>query len=517
MTEDSRSIKVLTLNTIAFTICFACWTMNGVLVTWLVERGVFAWDKVQIGWLIGTPILTGSLLRLPLGVLTDKFGGRKVFSILMLLAAIPMYLMSYADTYTHFLLGSLGFGVTGASFAVGIAYTSVWFRKERQGTALGVFGVGNAGSALTSIAAPILLLSLSDAGQNLEAWRMLPRYYAAALVAMTVVFYLFTAEKKAEHSKGFTLRQRLAPLKYARVWRFGLYYFVVFGGFVSLAQWLIPYYVNAYMMSIAMAGLMASIFSFPSGVIRALGGWMSDKYGARAVMYWVFGTCLICFTLLFVPRMDIRSPGQGVMADKAGTVTAVAGNIIETDNTSYELLPKPDNDPTLMEEGTLILPSFSFWQEPVVKVGDQVIKKQLVARGVTHIYFQANVWVFTVLVFIVGIMMGIGKAAVYKFIPEYYPNDVGVVGGIVGVIGGLGGFVCPIIFGYLLRATGIWTTSWMFFFVVTLLCHVWMYVTVRKLMSAKAPVLSRQLEESGQVGELEIPAHMLSQKKGKTE
>jgi len=169
-----------------------------------------------------------------------------------------------------------------------------------------------------------------------------------------------------------------------------------------------------------------------------------------------------------------------------------------------------------MEEGTLILPSFSFWQEPIVKVGDTVAKKELIARGVTHIYFQANVWIFTVLVFIVGIMMGIGKAAVYKFIPEYYPNDVGVVGGIVGVIGGLGGFVCPIIFGYLLRATGIWTTSWMFFFVVTLLCHVWMYMTVRKLMADKAPVLSRQLEESGSVGDLEVPAHMLSGTKGKS-
>ncbi|HLB01067.1 MAG TPA: MFS transporter [Bacteroidota bacterium] len=515
MTEDTRSIRILALNTVAFTVCFACWTMNGVLVTWLVERGVFAWDKVQIGWLIGIPILTGSVLRLPMGVLTDRFGGRRVFSLLMLLAAVPMYLMSYADSYGHFLLGSLAFGATGASFAVGIAYTSVWFRKERQGTALGIFGAGNAGSALTSLVAPVVLRSISNGGQDLEAWRMLPRFYAFALVAMTVVFFLFTSEKVVEHNKGFTLRQRLAPLKYPRVWRFGLYYFVVFGGFVALAQWLIPYYVNAYTMSIAMAGLMASIFSFPSGVIRALGGWMSDRYGARAVMYWVFGTCLICFTLLFVPRMDIRSPGQGVMSDRAGTVTAVSDIAIETDNASYTLLQKPDTDPTEMEEGTLILPTFSFWQEPVVKAGDEVAKKQLIARGVTHIYFQANVWIFTVLVFIVGIMMGIGKAAVYKFIPEYYPNDVGVVGGIVGVIGGLGGFVCPIIFGYLLRATGIWTTSWMFFFVVTLLCHVWMYVTVRKLMSSRAPVLSRQLEETGQVGDLEVPAHMLSGTKGK--
>ncbi len=522
MTEERKSIQVLTFNTIAFTVCFACWTMNGVLVTYLVDRGMFAWDKVQIGWLIGIPILTGSILRLPLGVLTDKYGGRIVFSILMLLSAVPMYLMSYATTYDQFVLGSLGFGATGASFAIGIAYSSIWFRKERQGTALGIFGMGNAGSAVTSLASPFLLQYLTDNGQNPEGWRTMPKFYALALVVMTVIFYSMTYSKKVTHGQELTLRQRLAPLKYARVWRFGLYYFVVFGGFVALAQWLIPYYVNAYAMSIATAGLMASIFSLPSGVIRALGGWLSDRQGARAVMYWVFGSCLVCFVLLFVPRMDIQSPGQGVMADRGGTVTAVTGASVTVAAVTYALLPRPKTEFSETEEGTLILPTFTFWQDPVVSVGDTVVKKQLLAKGVTHIYFQANVWIFTFLVFLVGIMMGIGKAAVYKFIPEYYPTEVGVVGGIVGVIGGLGGFVCPIIFGYLLKGTGIWTTCWMFFFAVTLLCHIWMYVTVRKLMAQRAPVLSRQIEDDGRPGdpvgpaEMEIPIHLMAGTGGRT-
>lgn len=161
-------------------------------------------------------------------------------------------------------------------------------------------------------------------------------------------------------------------------------------------------------------------------------------------------------------------------------------------------------------EGTLVLPTFSSWQEPVVNVGDTVAKRQLLARGTTHIYFQANVWIFTVLVFIVGIMMGIGKAAVYKFIPEYYPRDVGVVGGVVGVIGGLGGFVCPIIFGYLLKWTGIWTTAWMFFFVITLVCHAWMFFVVRRIMRERTPELSRHIEDNNGVAVMEIPAHMLA-------
>src|SRR5512139_1495212 len=141
------------MNTLAFTVCFAAWMMNGVLVTYLVDHDVFPWDKAQMGWLIGIPVLTGSIMRLPVGVLTDKYGGRIVYGTLMLLAAIPMYFVSHANSYTDFMLASLGFGLTGASFAVGIAYTSVWFRKERQGTALRIFGAGNAGAALTSMGA----------------------------------------------------------------------------------------------------------------------------------------------------------------------------------------------------------------------------------------------------------------------------------------------------------------------------------------------------------------------------
>lgn len=495
MKESKQAVVVLTMNTLAFTVCFAVWTMNGALVTYLVDMGVFKWDKAAIGWLIGIPILTGSVMRLPIGVLTDKYGGRAVYGVLMLVAAIPTFLMSYATTYTHFVLLSLGFGLAGASFAVGIAYTSLWFKKERQGTALGIFGIGNAGSALTSMGAPILLKNLTGNGANLEAWRMMPQIYAGVLVVMAILFFLFTHSRTVAHSQELTLRQRMQPLKYTRVWRFGLYYFVVFGGFVALAQWLIPYYVNAYTMSVATAGMMAAIFSLPSGIIRALGGWLSDKYGARTIMYWVFGVCLLCFVLLCVPRMDIESPGQGVMALRGGVVTAVSDTAVTVGDVKYPLLIRPDNANHEYSQDIFVFPTFSFWQSPIVHVGDTVVKKQLLAAGKTHIFFQANVWIFTILVFVVGIAMGIGKAAVYKFIPEYYPLQVGVVGGIVGVLGGLGGFVGPILFGYLMQATGIWTTAWMFFFVVTAVCFIWMLITVRRMMRQQAPGLAHHIED----------------------
>ncbi len=496
MQDRRKAIQVLILNTIAFTICFAGWMMNGVLVTYLVDNDVFLWDKAQMGWLIGIPVLTGSLMRLPVGVLADKYGGRRVYTLLMLASAIPMFMTGAANEYYQFVFASLGFGLTGASFAVGIAYTSVWFSKERQGTALGIFGVGNAGSALTSMCAPFILRWLTDGGTNIEGWRMLPKLYAVALVIMAIIFYIFTYEKVAVHSKGFTLKQRLEPLKYMRVWRFGLYYFLVFGAFVALSQWLIPYYVNVYTMSVASAGLMAAIFSLPAGVIRALGGWMSDRFGARRVMYWVLSVILVGCALLVVPRMDIESPGSGVMAMRDGTVTFVSDSLIKVDQREYKIQPEPTEWRSHQEKNAfLIFPAGEFWHRTTVEVGEKVTKKQLLAKGITHLHFQANIWIFIFLVFVVGIMMGIGSAAVYRYIPDYYPEQVGVVGGIVGVVGGLGGFVCPILFGYMLKWTGLWTTSWMFLTVLAFVCLIWMHYVVQKMMHVKAPALMRQIED----------------------
>ncbi|MBT4309199.1 MAG: MFS transporter [Anaerolineae bacterium] len=477
MPEKRTAYRVLALNTIAFTVCFAAWMLNGVLVTFLVDNRIFDWNAAQMGMLIGIPVLTGSLMRLPLGVLTDKYGGRPVYALLMLLSAVPMFMLGQANSYNEYMIYSLGFGMTGTSFAVGIAFSSVWFSKERQGTALGIFGAGNAGAALTTLGAPSLLRWLTNNGENLENWRKLPAYYAVALVVMAVFFYLFTTNRKPENGQR-SLVQMLAPLKQVRVWRFGLYYFLVFGGFVALAQWLVPYYVNVYAMTIVTAGLLTSIFSLPSGVIRALGGVLSDKFGARAVMYWVFGFIAVCSFLLFFPKMSIESPGSGVMARRSGTVTSVTSNEIQVDDTTYSLIPKVDVEYGADE--VILLPRINTWQDANVEVGDQVAKKELLASGVTHIYFQANVWVFTFFVFIIGIAMGIGKAGVYKFIPEYFPTEVGVVGGIVGVVGGLGGFVSPIIFGSLLKSIGLWTTTWIFFFFITMLCLIWMGLSVRK-------------------------------------
>ncbi len=469
---------MLALSTLAFTICFGVWMLNGVLVTFLSSNQVFNWGPAEIGWLLGIPVLTGSLFRLPAGMLTDKFGGRPVMTGLLFLCAIPLVAMSFATSFWSFALCSFGFGLAGVSFSIGIAFTSVWFPKQRQGTALGIFGAGNAGASLSTLFAPTLLNKLTVNGTDLEGWRKLPLIYAGLMVAMGIVFVLLSKNKKpAVNFK--TITQQLSPLKEMRVWRFGLYYFLVFGCFVAFSQWLVPYFVNVYYMPLVTAGILASLFSFPSGAIRALGGWMSDKWGGRQVMYWVLGISAVITFLLIVPKMEITSPGKGIQAPKDGVITAVSTEKIVLGEKEFPLL-QHSNALDDVDEKAFVFPAKEAWQEPMVTVGQHVKKKELIAKGITKIHFQANVWVFAVLVIMVGIAWGIGKAAVYKFIPEYYPENVGVVGGMVGVIGGLGGFVCPILFGYMLEGTGLWTSCWMFMFFLSVICILWLNHVVHR-------------------------------------
>lgn len=489
MADRGLPIRILVLNTVTFTVCFAVWTLYGVLGSYLADHQVMTITKPQLGWLLGVPILTGSIMRLPVGLLTDRYGGKPVTIGVLLVAAAGVASVSLAQNLTHLLLSGLVFGFSGAAFAVGIAYTSVFWPKERQGTALGIFGVGNAGSALTTLVAPTALQRLTGGGAYPEGWRHLPLFYAGALVLMAIIFGILATNRVSETAGTKTLRTMLQPLRSVRVWRFGVYYFLVFGAFVALAQWLVPYYLSVYGMSLAMAGAMASIFSLPSGLVRALGGWASDRFGARATMYWVLASCTVLFLLMLAPRMDILSPGESVLADRAGVVTAVSPSRIAVDGKTYPLRVAPANTVTQtlgakgssLSEGNLIWPRSTAWQEPVVRVGQTVKKRELLAQGVTHVYFQANVWVFTALVLLAGLMMGVGKAAVYRHIPDYFPDDVGVVGGLVGVIGGLGGFVCPILFGYLLRLTGLWTSCWFFLAALSLGCLVWMHMTILRM------------------------------------
>lgn len=490
MSSLSQSHKILFLNTLAFSICFACWTLNGVLVTFLVDKGIFNWSVVEVGWLLGIPILSGAIFRLPIGILTDKYGGKIIFSVLLFLCSIPLFLLPFADTFWSFAVLSFLFGLVGTSFAVGIGYTSVWYPQNWQGRALGIFGMGNAGAAITTFMAPTLLNRFSES-DPINGWKMLPITYASVLVSIGILFIIFAKNKKpAGDSKN--IKTLLTPLKSARVWRFGTYYFLVFGCFVAYSQWLLPNFMNVYQTSLVMGGMFATMFSLPSGIIRAFGGYLSDKYGARKVMYWVLGSSIIISFLLMFPKMEVFTAGPGVLAAKTGVVTEISATEIKIDGKAQKLNTKA----VLDDKNTSMLPVRKSWQEVVVQQNQEVKKKELLAKGITQIKFEANMWVYLVLVILIGISWGIGKAAVFKHIPEYFPNEVGVVGGMVGLIGGLGGFVGPIIFGYLLNSTGLWTSSWIFIFVISVLCLLWMHRTIIKILRVKSPSFTKEIEHN---------------------
>ena len=490
MNNLSQSHKILFLNTLAFSVCFACWTLNGVLVTYLVDKGIFNWTVVETGWLLGIPILSGSIFRLPIGILTDKYGGKIIFSVLLLLCSIPLFLLPFATSFWSFAVLSFFFGLVGTSFAVGIGYTSIWYPKNWQGRALGIFGMGNAGAAITTFIAPTLLNNFSET-DPVNGWKMLPIIYAAVLVFIGILFIVF-AKNKVNPGVSKTMGELMSPLKNVRVWRFGAYYFLVFGCFVAYSQWLVPNFMNVYHTSLVMGGMFATMFSLPSGVVRAFGGYLSDKFGARKVMYWVLGSSIVISFLLMFPKMEIFTAGPGVLATSNGVVTEISADAIVVNGKVHKINQKEVSE----DHENAIFPVKNSWQEIVVKQNQEVKKKELLAQGITQIKFSANLWVYVILVILIGISWGIGKAAVYKHIPEYFPNEVGVVGGMVGLIGGLGGFIGPIIFGYLLNYTGLWTSSWIFIFVISVLCLLWMHRTIINVMRTKSPNFNRHIEDN---------------------
>ncbi|MFD3190973.1 nitrate/nitrite transporter [Sedimentitalea sp. HM32M-2] len=408
--------RALGLSTFAFTVCFAVWTIFSIIgVKIKQELGL---SDTQFGLLVATPVLTGSISRIFLGVWTEQFGGRIMFPLQMLITSVCVWLLTSVQTYEIFLIAALGLGLAGGSFIVGVAYTSRWFEKERQGTALGIFGAGNVGAAVTNFAAPFLVVALG--------WQGTAQVYSVVLAITAVLFFVFAKtdpvqiERKKTGEGPVSAGSQLEPLKDMQVWRFATYYFFVFGAFVALASFLPRYYVGAYGLELTTAGVFAGLYSLPGSVFRALGGWMSDKWGARLVMYVTFIVSLIVLFVMSYPK------------------------------TSY-----------------------------IVSGID----------GPIEFNFGLSVGFFVAMTVILGFVMSLGKAAVYKHIPVYYPHHVGSVGGLVGMIGGLGGFFLPISFGVLLDYTGVWTAPFMLLFVIVAISTIWMHVAIRRMERARHPGL----------------------------
>jgi MFS transporter, NNP family, nitrate/nitrite transporter len=406
--SSADQTRALGLSTIAFTACFAVWTIFSIIgVAIKAELGL---TESQFGLLVATPILTGSLTRIFLGVWTEKYGGRLVFSGQMILAALATWALTLADSYILYLVAALGVGLAGGSFIIGVAYVSRWYGPGRQGTALGIFGAGNVGAAVTKFVAPFVMVAYG--------WQGVANVWAAGLAIIGVLFYILAkddpelVERREKGIKAPSFAEQFAPLKNLQVWRFSLYYFFVFGAFVALALWLPHYLIEVYGVDVRTAGMAAASFSLAASLFRAYGGHLSDKFGARTVMYWTFGFSMLFLFMLSYP------PTEYTIQGKEGPITF---------STQMGLLP------------------------------------------------------FVITLFALGFFMSLGKAAVFKHIPVYYPKHVGAVGGLVGMIGGLGGFVLPISFGALLDLTGIYTSCFALLFIIVAISLGWMHLSVRAM------------------------------------
>ncbi|TAY12319.1 MFS transporter [Rhizobium leguminosarum] len=394
--------KALWISTVAFTLCFAVWTIFAIIGIRIKQD--LGLNEAEFGLLVGTPVLTGSLVRIVLGIWTGRYGGRLVYTLTMLAAALATFLLSYAQTYTQMLIAGLGVGLAGGSFAVGVAYVSPFFPAEKQGTALGIFGAGNVGAAVTKFAAPFVLLAWG--------WQAVAEIWAVCLALMAIVFWFTTTDdpafrlRRERRAASKSLAQEFAPLQNVQVWRFSLYYFFAFGGFVALSLWLPRYLVGVYGFNLETAGMVAAAYSIPGSIFRAFGGVLSDKKGARSVMYTMLAVSAVATLILSLPAASLAGTGQ--------------------------------------------------------------------AFGITPV-------IFIVVIFVLGFFMSLGKAAVYKHIPAYYPENVGAVGGVVGMMGGLGGFILPIAFGLLKDMTGLWSSCFLLLFAIVVISLIWMHLSVKQL------------------------------------
>ncbi|MGE0559507.1 MAG: nitrate/nitrite transporter [Burkholderiales bacterium] len=291
-----QSISALIVSTLAFTVTFAVWMMMGVIGIPIKEH--LHLNETQFGLLTATPVLTGALLRLPMGMWADRFGGRIVMLLLLIISVPPVWLISCATEFWHFLSLGLALGIVGASFSVGMPYVARFFDAKNRGFAMGIFGAGTTGAALNMFVAPLII--------STWGWQKVPQVYAVVILVTAVIFWFFSyPDPGADPKKRVPLLAQLKILRDPRVWKYCQYYSIVFGGFTGLSLWMTRYYTQEYGLDLRSAAFLAICFSLPAGLLRAAGGWLSDKFGAHSVTWWVLWVAWVCLFLLSYPQTDL--------------------------------------------------------------------------------------------------------------------------------------------------------------------------------------------------------------------
>jgi NNP family nitrate/nitrite transporter-like MFS transporter len=349
----------LTLGTLSFGICFAAWGLISAFAVRFRER--FELSGTETALLVALPVLLGSLARLPMGILADRFGARKVFSILMAAVSIPVFLVPQAGSYQALLVTAFFLGLAGSSFSVGVSYVSRWSPPAKQGGVLGVYGMGNIGQSAAVFLGPLLAAVVG--------WERVFTGLAGALFIWAVIFWMFARDAPAKGApKGIgdmvalLMRERLA-------WVLSAFYFLTFGGFVAFAIYLPTLLKDDFGLTPADAGFRAAGFVILATLLRPVGGALADKIGGARVLNAVF-IGVIPFALLLS------------------------------------------------------------WKSMIP---------------------------FTVGALGCAALLGLGNGAVFKLVPQYFPNETGAVTGLVGAMGGLGGFFPPLLLGFFRDRTGeVW-------------------------------------------------------------
>ena len=394
-------------------------------------RDEFGLTDVQLSWITAVAVLNGAIWRLPAGILTDRIGGRRVFAAMLLFTALPAYLVSTATSYGMLLLYAFLVGFAGNSFSVGIAWVSAWWPKRHQGFALGVFGAGNVGASVTKFIGPWLIGAVPAAGLLGGAIPGGWRFIPVLYAALLIVMA--------------AVLWIVSPAQDHRP-----------GSGRSLGSMLVPLrQLRVWRFSLNYVVVF--------GAYVALAAWL-PKYYVDVYDVPLYEAALL--TALFIFPASLLRPVGGAFSDRFGARKVMYLTFAAM----------------LVASGILMMPyGYIVLQQP------DGSESQIMPWSV-------GIWLFTALIFLMGCAMGIGKAAVYKHIPEYFPQDVGAVGGLVGSLGALGGFFLPPLFAYATSWTGMPQATFMVLFAVTAIAAVWMHITVVQMLHRASPELTDKFE-----------------------
>jgi NNP family nitrate/nitrite transporter-like MFS transporter len=379
MTKSSKSAMLkprarqsLFLATIAFAIAFANWGLIAGLAPLLKKE--LGLSVAQSSLAIAIPVLLGSVGRIPAGILTDRFGARWVFGLLLGFGIVPTVALALDHSYSSLLFWGFFLGVLGSSFAIGVAFVSRWYPPETQGTAVGIYGAGNIGQSIAVFGGPVLANQIGIPATFL--------CFGLASLAWGAVFIL-TARNPEVKTRPRTFQECLDLLRTEKLtWVLSLFYALTFGGFVALSIYLPTLLKEVFALSPADAGARTAFFVILATLCRPLGGWLSDRLGGQTLLLFVFLGLFAIGWLMAFP----------------------------------------------------------------------------------------SIFPFTIGALGCAILFGLGNGGVFKLVPQYFPQQVGTVTGLVGAAGGLGGFFPPLELGLFQELTHSYAPGFILLSLFGLLC-----------------------------------------------